>query len=203
MRPSDPITPPSSPSDPMDERYISPMNRGVEPARPGEFPPVRIGPIELPTPVVLAPMAGITNAPFRRLCRRFGAGLYVSEMITARALVEQNNKTLKLAAFEADETPRSLQIYGVDPEYGVVRGDQVSPRLPLHNDQRQDDDKGEAREPHDRRRLTTANPATLRPRRARVERVSSPRPIKMTAGIRGRREWVGEVMASMYEKTVP
>jgi nifR3 family TIM-barrel protein len=101
----------------MDERYISPINQDVEPAGNGEFAPVRIGPIELPIPVVLAPMAGITNAPFRRLCRRFGAGLYVSEMITARALVENNAKTRKLADFAEDERPRSLQLYGVDPEY--------------------------------------------------------------------------------------
>jgi len=62
-------------------------------------------------------MAGITNAPFRRLCRSFGAGLYVSEMITARALVERNEKTLRLAEFDRDESPRSLQLYGVDPHY--------------------------------------------------------------------------------------
>jgi nifR3 family TIM-barrel protein len=101
----------------MDPRYVSECNRGVAPAAPGEFPPVRIGPIELTTPVVLAPMAGITNAPFRAVCRRFGAGLYVSEMITARALVERNPKTLHLAGFGPEETPRSLQLYGVDPEY--------------------------------------------------------------------------------------
>ncbi|MCS5635025.1 MAG: tRNA-dihydrouridine synthase family protein, partial [Myxococcota bacterium] len=62
-------------------------------------------------------MAGITNYPFRSLCRQFGAGLYVSEMITARALVERNAKTLKLAGFNPSESPRSLQLYGVDPEY--------------------------------------------------------------------------------------
>ncbi len=101
----------------MDERYISEINRGVAPAAAGEFAPVRIGPIELTTPVVLAPMAGITNPPFRSICRDFGAGLYVSEMITARALVERNKKTLKLASFAPDEKPRSLQLYGVDPVY--------------------------------------------------------------------------------------
>ena len=61
-------------------------------------------------------MAGVTNAPFRTLCRRFGAGLYVSEMITARALVEGDRKTQRLASFAPDEVPRSLQLYGVDPE---------------------------------------------------------------------------------------
>jgi nifR3 family TIM-barrel protein len=78
---------------------------------------LKIGPLEVWPPVVLAPMAGVTNYPFRRLCRSFGAGLYVSEMITARALVEQQSKTLKLADFGPGETPRSLQIYGVDPHY--------------------------------------------------------------------------------------
>ena len=101
----------------MDEQYVSECNRGVEPARPGEFPAVMIGPLRADPPVVLAPMAGITNAPFRRVCRGFGAGLYVSEMITARALVERNAKTLQLASFDPDEQPRSLQLYGVDPHY--------------------------------------------------------------------------------------
>ena len=67
-------------------------------------------------PVVLAPMAGITNVAFRRLCRGYGAGLYVSEMITTRALVERNPKTLQLIHFAPDETPRSIQLYGIDPE---------------------------------------------------------------------------------------
>ena len=78
---------------------------------------LQIGPIPVEIPVVLAPMAGVTNAPFRRLCRRFGAGLYVSEMISARALCEGNQKTDHLASFAPDETPRSLQLAGVDPHY--------------------------------------------------------------------------------------
>jgi nifR3 family TIM-barrel protein len=80
-------------------------------------PSVHIGPIEVSPPVVLAPMAGVTNYPFRALCRRFGAGLYISEMITARPLVEGREKTLKLADFGPDESPRSLQLYGVDPHF--------------------------------------------------------------------------------------
>jgi nifR3 family TIM-barrel protein len=86
-------------------------------ARPGEFRALHIGPIKVWPPVVLAPMAGVTNYPFRAVCREFGAGLYVSEMITARPLVEGREKTLKLADFGPDETPRSLQLYGVDPYY--------------------------------------------------------------------------------------
>ncbi len=102
---------------PMDSIYVSEVNRDVKPAAPGEFAAVSLGPIVADPPVILAPMAGITNAPFRRLCRSFGAGLYVSEMITARALVERNEKTMRLAEFDPDESPRSLQLYGVDPYY--------------------------------------------------------------------------------------
>ncbi len=98
-------------------QYKSEVNRDVPPARPGEFQPVPIGPMNVWPPVVLAPMAGVTNWPFRTLCREYGAGLYVSEMITARPLVEGVGKTLKLADFGPDETPRSLQLYGVDPYY--------------------------------------------------------------------------------------
>lgn len=78
-------------------------------------PALRIGPLEVSPPVVLAPMAGITNVAFRRLCREHGAGLYVSEMITTRALVERNAKTMTLIQFARDERPRSIQLYGVDP----------------------------------------------------------------------------------------
>jgi nifR3 family TIM-barrel protein len=87
--------------------------------------PLRLSPkVVADPPVVLAPMAGITNTAFRRLCRESMAGalrpgqaggLFVSEMITSRALVERNPKTLRLIRFEADETPRSIQLYGVDP----------------------------------------------------------------------------------------
>ena len=78
-------------------------------------PTLRIGPIALDAPVVLAPMAGITNTAFRRLCREYGAGLYVSEMITTRALVERNATTMRLITHHESETPRSIQLYGVDP----------------------------------------------------------------------------------------
>jgi nifR3 family TIM-barrel protein len=101
----------------MDPIYRSPLNRDVPPAHKGEFAPLRIGAIPVWPPVVLAPMAGVTDPPFRTLSRRFGAGLYVSEMITARALVEGNRKTLLMASFGTEETTRSLQLYGVDPHY--------------------------------------------------------------------------------------
>jgi nifR3 family TIM-barrel protein len=101
----------------MDPVYKSALNREVPLAASGEFAAVPIGPLSVWPPVVLAPMAGVTNWPFRSVCRRFGAGLYVSEMVTARPLVEGRAKTLMLAEFGKDESPRSLQLYGVDPHY--------------------------------------------------------------------------------------
>jgi len=78
--------------------------------------PLRIGRLAVWPPVVLAPMAGITNAPFRRLCRTFEpGGLFVSEMITARGLTERNGKTLRMARFAKDEPVRSIQLYGTEP----------------------------------------------------------------------------------------
>ena len=79
-------------------------------------PRLRIGPLALDVPVVLAPMAGITNTAFRRLCREYGAGLYVSEMITSRALVERTPASMRLIKHHESETPRSIQLYGVDPK---------------------------------------------------------------------------------------
>jgi nifR3 family TIM-barrel protein len=99
----------------VDPVYRSELNRDVPPAREGEFAPLAIGPLRVWPPVVLAPMAGVTNYPFRAICRRFGAGLYVSEMITARGYIEGHAKTHHLADFGPDESPRSLQLYGVEP----------------------------------------------------------------------------------------
>ncbi|GLF93808.1 tRNA dihydrouridine synthase DusB [Streptomyces yaizuensis] len=118
----------------------------ADPAAGAAAPALAIGPHVVQPPVVLAPMAGITNAPFRTLCREFAEGvrgfgdradradrapatstdavgaagtfskgLFVSEMITTRALVERNEKTMQLIHFDAGETPRSIQLYGVDP----------------------------------------------------------------------------------------
>ena len=77
--------------------------------------PLALGRHDVWPPVVLAPMAGITNVAFRRLCREQGGGVYVCEMITTRALVERIPKTLKMIRFAPDENIRSLQLYGVDP----------------------------------------------------------------------------------------
>src|SRR6187549_2027494 len=101
----------------MDAVYKSALNADVLVAQPGEFAPLQLGTRAVWPPVVLAPMAGVTNYPFRALCRRFGAGLYVSEMITARPLVERREKTLRLADFGPGEAPRSLQLYGVYPHF--------------------------------------------------------------------------------------
>jgi nifR3 family TIM-barrel protein len=90
-----------------------------------------IGPHQIGSPVVLAPMAGITNVAFRQLCRELagdaleragvttagstGAGLYVSEMVTSRALVERTPESMRLIRHGVGEFPRSVQLYGVDP----------------------------------------------------------------------------------------
>jgi nifR3 family TIM-barrel protein len=91
------------------------------------LPPLRIGRHVIESPVVLAPMAGITNRAFRRLCREYGSAgleaggasgatsLYVAEMVTSRALVERSPETLRLVSHDADEHPRSVQLYSVDP----------------------------------------------------------------------------------------
>src|SRR5437868_14763424 len=107
----------------MDFIYRSPLNRDVKPASIGEFEPVRIGSISVWPPVVLAPMAGVTNYPFRSVCKEFGAGLSASEMINARPLVDGRDKTLKLTDFGPDESPRTLELYGSDPYYiaGAVK----------------------------------------------------------------------------------
>lgn len=91
------------------------------------LPPLRLGRLVIESPVVLAPMAGITNRAFRRLCREYGAAglaaggasgatsLYVNEMVTSRALVERHEATMRLIAHGPEERPRSVQLYSVDP----------------------------------------------------------------------------------------
>jgi nifR3 family TIM-barrel protein len=91
-------------------------------ARVSEASGLVIGRYHVGTPVVLAPMAGITNQAYRRLCREQMArgatgaqGLFVSEMVTSRALLERNVESMRLIAHDAEESPRSVQLYGVDP----------------------------------------------------------------------------------------
>ena len=88
----------------------------MQPAVQPKKPALKYGKIEIDTPVVLAPMAGITNTAFRRLCREFGGGLYVSEMVTSRALVERTEESLRLVGHHPSEEIRSVQLYGVDPK---------------------------------------------------------------------------------------
>ena len=80
-------------------------------------PGLQLGNVRVETPVVLAPMAGITNAAYRRLCREQGAGLYVCEMITSRGVVERDPGTLSMLVFDESEDVRSVQLYGTDPAY--------------------------------------------------------------------------------------
>lgn len=85
---------------------------------------LKIGPYDVWPPVELAPMAGVTNRSFRQLCReegglRAGGGLFVCEMTTTQALVARNPKTMEMIRFAPGESPRSLQLYGIDPT--VVR----------------------------------------------------------------------------------
>ena len=97
-------------------RYTRPVNQDVPVAAPGEFAPLELGEHRIWPPVVLAPMAGVTNPPFRRLCREAGAPVCVSEMITARAFLRGNQLTHLLAGADPDEKPRSVQIYSADPD---------------------------------------------------------------------------------------
>ena len=103
-------------SEPVATSWRSETNRDVPLAQAAEFAPLRIGPLSVWPPVVLAPMAGVTNYPFRALCREFGAGLFVSEMITARGYLNGNRRTVLLASSREDESPRSVQVYSSDPK---------------------------------------------------------------------------------------
>ena len=79
---------------------------------------LQLGSLRVESPVVLAPMAGVTNAAFRRLCREQGpGGLYVCEMITSRGIVERDETTLRMLRFDETEDVRSVQLYGTDPVY--------------------------------------------------------------------------------------
>ncbi|WP_374999668.1 tRNA dihydrouridine synthase DusB [Aeromicrobium sp. CTD01-1L150] len=81
-----------------------------------EVAALRLGPLTLDVPVVLAPMAGVTNVAFRQLCAEQGAGLYVCEMITSRGLVEGDSTSLSMLSFAPAERVRSVQLYGIDPQ---------------------------------------------------------------------------------------
>ena len=76
---------------------------------------LRIGPVALDNPVILAPMSGVTDLPFRRLAKRFGAGLVVSEMIASAAMIRANRRTLRMARAAAEEAPMAIQLAGCEP----------------------------------------------------------------------------------------
>src|SRR3954462_8370023 len=78
--------------------------------------PVEIGPGRIDDPVILAPMSGVTDMPFRQMVKRGGAGLVVSEMIASAAMVRENRKTLRMAKNSPEEFPRSVQLAGCEPE---------------------------------------------------------------------------------------
>ena len=94
---------------------VSPTATGLLDLKPLHLP-IRGGGLDLTAPVVLAPMAGITNAAFRLLCREQGAALFVSEMVTARALIEGNDETLRMITPGVGEHPRSIQLYATTAE---------------------------------------------------------------------------------------
>lgn len=77
---------------------------------------LRIGPLSLTAPVILAPMAGVSDAPFRRLVKGYGAGLVVSEMIASQAMIRENRQTLRLARTTAEEFPMAVQLAGCEPD---------------------------------------------------------------------------------------
>ncbi|MGA9690130.1 MAG: tRNA-dihydrouridine synthase, partial [Pseudonocardiaceae bacterium] len=113
------------------------MRGGMMWGMPALRTPLRIGPYRVDPPVVLAPMAGITSVAFRRLCREHGAGLYVCEMVTSRALVERHPGTLRMIRFDAAERPRSMQLYGVDPAtvrkaVELIRGEDLADHVDLN-----------------------------------------------------------------------
>ncbi len=76
---------------------------------------VRIGGLALSSRVILAPMSGVTDLPFRRLVRRFGVGLVVSEMVASRHMVRQTRQSLRRARLGVDEAPAAVQLAGVEP----------------------------------------------------------------------------------------
>lgn len=80
------------------------------------MPPLKIGNVEMPNPLVLAPMAGVTDLPFRVLCKEQGAGLICMEMVSAKAILYKNKNTEDLMTIDPGEHPVSLQLFGSDPE---------------------------------------------------------------------------------------
>ncbi len=78
--------------------------------------PIQVGPVRIDMPVILAPMTGVTDLPFRRVVKRFGAGLTVSEMIASQAMVRETRQSLQKALWDPSEDPVSLQLAGCEPD---------------------------------------------------------------------------------------
>ena len=77
--------------------------------------PIQIGPITIDCPVVLAPMTGVTDMPFRTIVRRFGSGLNVTEMIASQAMIRETRQSLQKAEWHRSEEPVSVQLAGCTP----------------------------------------------------------------------------------------
>src|SRR5258706_2922729 len=77
--------------------------------------PLQIGPLRIDAPVVLAPMTGVTDIAFRRLVKRYGCGLTVTEMIASQAMIRETRQSLQKAAWDAVEEPVSMQLAGCSP----------------------------------------------------------------------------------------
>lgn len=82
---------------------------------PPPLQPIRIGPVRIDTPVILAPMTGVTDMPFRTLVRRYGSGLNVTEMIATQAAIRETRQSIQKAAWDPVEEPVSMQLVGCDP----------------------------------------------------------------------------------------
>src|SRR5438046_1332015 len=78
--------------------------------------PLKIGPHQIDVPIILAPMAGVTDRPFRQMCKNLGAGLAVSEMVGANSLIHGSEKTKRRANHEGETRPCSVQIVGANPD---------------------------------------------------------------------------------------
>ena len=80
-----------------------------------QLKPIKIGPIHIDAPVILAPMTGVTDLPFRKVVKRFGAGLTVSEMIASQAMIRETRQSLQKSLWDPSEEPVSLQLAGCEP----------------------------------------------------------------------------------------
>src|SRR6185312_17266407 len=108
---------PGGPPDPLGGSHRPGRQRGSGRRRREAVRNVRIGPVALPSPYAIAPMAGMTDTAFRRLVKRHGGcGLVVTEMVSSEGLIRGIDRTLEYAEYTEEERPISIQIFGGDPE---------------------------------------------------------------------------------------